>query len=281
MTRHLYISDLDGTLLNREGDISDKSRAMILQLLEAGVAFTVATARHIASVKPLFAGIPLTLPVITGGGAYISSVRSGNHEYVNAVGREIVWSVYNTIVSHGLYPFISSFSGRDNLSYFENLTNEGMKWYLQNRKELGDNRLRQIQNPEEALNEQVVSMFVIDRLSEVEELYEVLDRDFGNNLSMHVMENLYSREWFWLMIHDAGSRKDRGAEMIMKKLDYKKQDVTVFGDNVNDVDLFRIAGRKIAVANATDNLKELSDEIIGSNEEDSVPRFIIKDSGLG
>jgi len=281
LSRHLYITDLDGTLLNREGVVSDSSRELIQKILREGIDFTVATARHIASVKPLFKDIPLTLPVVTGGGAYVSSVRTGNHEFVNAMERETAWSVYHQIISFHLIPFISSYNGRDNLSYFQDLSNPGMRWYLDNRETLRDSRLRMISDPAEALNEQVVSLFVIDRLPVIEELYQALDGDRGEQLSMHVMENLYSREWYWLMIHDAGSTKDRGAEMIMKKHGYKKNEVTAFGDNVNDVDLFRAAGRRIAVANATESLKVIADEVIGSNEEDSVPRFVLRDNGFG
>ena len=88
MNRHLYITDLDGTLLNREGVLSDTSRAMIREILEAGIGFTVATARHIASVQPIFRDIPLTLPVITGGGACISNPGTGTHELVNAMEKD-------------------------------------------------------------------------------------------------------------------------------------------------------------------------------------------------
>ena len=62
--KKLYISDLDGTLLNRESRLSIATERMLQQLLMDGLQFTVATLRSVASVMPIFQNITLHLPVI-------------------------------------------------------------------------------------------------------------------------------------------------------------------------------------------------------------------------
>jgi 5-amino-6-(5-phospho-D-ribitylamino)uracil phosphatase len=48
----------------------------------------------------------------------------------------------------------------------------------------------------------------------------------------------------------------------------------VFGDDVNDLGMFRIATRALATANARPELKRIAHEVIGTNGEDSVVRWI-------
>ena len=49
MTKTLFVSDLDGTLLNEKADISDKAADILNDLIENGLNFTFATARTAAS----------------------------------------------------------------------------------------------------------------------------------------------------------------------------------------------------------------------------------------
>jgi hypothetical protein len=51
--------------------------------------------------------------------------------------------------------------------------------------------------------------------------------------------------------------------------------LTVFGDQMNDLTMFGAAAHAIAVANAREELKRHATEVIGSNEEDSVVRYIL------
>ena len=48
----------------------------------------------------------------------------------------------------------------------------------------------------------------------------------------------------------------------------------VFGDNINDIPMMRIADEAVAVANAKDEVKESATAIIESNDTDAVARFI-------
>ena len=51
-------------------------------------------------------------------------------------------------------------------------------------------------------------------------------------------------------------------------------ELIVFGDQINDIKMFRIAARAVAVANAHPDVKRHATHVIGSNEEDSVVKYI-------
>ena len=55
--RTLYITDLDGTLLNADSKVSEESVRLINEAVEAGAMFAAATARTPATVDPLLEGI--------------------------------------------------------------------------------------------------------------------------------------------------------------------------------------------------------------------------------
>ena len=50
--------------------------------------------------------------------------------------------------------------------------------------------------------------------------------------------------------------------------------ITVFGDHLNDLSMFRVAGRRVAVANAHPDILQIADEVIGTNDEDAVVRYL-------
>ena len=50
--------------------------------------------------------------------------------------------------------------------------------------------------------------------------------------------------------------------------------LVVFGDGKNDIDMFQMADKSYAVANAHDDLKQYATEVILSNDEDGVARWL-------
>lgn len=115
---HLYVSDLDGTLLRNDGTLSGNSRAALQQLLSEGVAFSVASARSVVSIRQILNGLQLSLPVIEFNGAFLSDLQSGHHEIVNSIERDVVQELYFLINRFSRSPFISTFNGKSDCLYY-------------------------------------------------------------------------------------------------------------------------------------------------------------------
>jgi len=63
----------------------------------------------------------------------------------------------------------------------------------------------------------------------------------------------------------------------MDYLERDPKDVTVFGDSVNDIGMFKLAGTSVAVSNALDEVKAVADVVLPhSNDEDGVARYLSK-----
>ena len=278
--RVIYVSDLDGTLLQDDGEISSYSRECLVKLLDDGVNFTVASARSIASVQQLLRGIPFRLPVIEINGAFISDFVTGKHIVINNMRYDLLESVYGYILKYNCMPFVSSFNGKEDKLYYEALSNDGMQWYYDNRRLAGDKRLCQESCISDVFVEDVVAFTVINTKQQLVNLATKMMDDFADELQMHFFENPYSSPWYWLTIHDKKACKSVAIKELLSYTGFGLKDLVVFGDNLNDVNMFKMSPRAVAVSNSSDQIKELATEVIGTNTEDSVVKYVMEAEGL-
>ncbi len=276
----IYISDLDGTLLKSDATLSSYTRQKLCELLDSGIHFTIASARSINSLKPVLEGIPFRLPIIEINGAFITDFETGRHLVINKIDSGIVERVFSCITRHGLLPFVSTFNGNQDCLYFQDIINPAMQWYLDDRRANADTRLRHVEDITVAFNDDVISLNVMGERQQVEHLAGQLDRELGDRLENFFFENPYSPGGWWLTIHDRKACKSIAIRELVDLVGFRADDLTVFGDNLNDVKMFRAAARAVAVANATDEIKQYAHHVIGSNEDDSVVKFILQESNL-
>ncbi|MDZ8078126.1 MAG: HAD family hydrolase [Nostoc sp. DcaGUA01] len=273
----VYISDLDGTLLGNNAKLSSFSKKVLDDLLQQGLQFTVASARSIVSIQRMLKGLNLRLPVIEFNGAFISDLDSGRHEIINSISPDVVESIYKLILEFGCVPFVSSFNGTEDCAYYQDVINDGMRWYLNDRLKNKDRRWRAIEDLTHSFSDQVVCLTVIGHAQQLLELESAIIEIHGTSVETHLIENQYSPGWYWLTIHDYKATKDQAIKTLVENYGLKQSQIVVFGDQINDIKMFKIATHAIAVANANAELKRYATLVIGSNTEDSVVKYIFQD----
>ena len=270
----LYVSDLDGTLLTDAASLSDYTRSALQELLAEGLKFSVASARSVAAMRTILHGLTLELPVIVSNGAFLSDLKTGRHAMVNSLEPPITQAIFSTISRSGTTPFISTFNGRHDCLYYDEPTNDGADWYVSDRQTNRDPRLRRSTDLSKVLHEQVVCLTVIDQAEPLVELEARIAEQYGELVETHLFENAYSRGWYWLTIQDRRATKDQAIRWLMETCGLSGDELIVFGDQLNDLKMFRMAAQAVAVANAHPEVKRHATHIIGSNEEDSVLKYI-------
>jgi hydroxymethylpyrimidine pyrophosphatase-like HAD family hydrolase len=247
--------------------------------LDADIAFTVASARSIHSIIPILGDLPLRLPVIEFNGSFLSNLHSMSHVLVNAITHAAAQRVVRIANERGFAPCVSSFDGhRDNL-YCPAPTNDGMSFYVTDRRRHGDPRLRPTRDLTEHLNEQVVCLTFIDTRRRLEVLRQAI-RASEPDLDVHLYENWYSPGWWWLTVHSHESGKATALESLKKVCGLDDHRTTVFGDQVNDISMMEYADYAVAVCNAVPEVHEIADEVVGNNNSDSVAIYIARKEGL-
>lgn len=272
----LYVSDLDGTLLRSDGTLSDFSRSKLTHLLEAGIHFTVASARTWSEIAPLLKGLPLRLPVIAVNGAFLSDFSTGRPLQVNRIPADLAGPIYEAILQADLRPFICGYDGRCDRLYYEDLINDEMRWFHQILTTRSRHRLSHRPDLRSALSLQVVSFVVMGPAEQIDRLTQRIKTEFPGRLENFHFQNPYSPGHWWLTIHDAAACKSRALGVLADLYGFRMENVVVFGDHINDLRMFQAAGRAVAVANAQEPLKSYAHEVIVSNNEDAVVRYISK-----
>ncbi|MCB0839633.1 MAG: HAD family hydrolase [Bacteroidetes bacterium] len=272
----IFVSDLDGTLLKNDACLSDYSRKNLEMLLAKEIPFSVATARSVVTVRHVLGNLPLRLPVVCSNGAYITDFQSGERLFVNSMDSQIVDEIIRMIRRVKGNVFLSTFDGTEDKLYLEPIQNEGMKWYRDNRIFHKDPRLNDIKNCLDHLHESIICINFIERPEVLKEIESELERIYGDQLVMYIYDVNEVPGWNWLSIYDRRATKARAIQHLIESLGYETEHLTVFGDHLNDISMFEMAGWGVATGNARSELKAIASEVIGTNETDSVVKYLLK-----
>lgn len=135
----LYVSDLDGTLLNTSASLSPYTIKTINGLVEKGMLFTYATARSLSSASVAAKGLNPKIPVIVYNGAYIMEPATGNILASESFTKEERSYVERKLSGYGVSPVVYSFiKGRECVSWNLLQINEGKRDILATDKEIKD-----------------------------------------------------------------------------------------------------------------------------------------------
>ncbi len=109
---------------------------------------------------------------------------------------------------------------------------------------------------------------------QMESIANIATETFGNKIELKLSPEKYADGWFVTILHPKGD-KSHGLKSVAKMVDVDLKSVTVFGDSINDIGMFELAGKSVAVANALDELKCVADVVLDrSNDEDAVGYFL-------
>ena len=256
--------------------LSAYSRKALTDLLEAGLHFTVASARAWGEIVPVLGDLPLTLPVIAINGAYLTDYATGNHLLINHIENTFAAAIYQHILEGRLFPFIVTHNGTEDCLYWQDLKNEQMQWYHDILHVHKDQRIRRIEDLKHALAEKVIAFAVMGPPEHVRALSEMLADEYPGLLENFLFENPYSPGHWWLTIHDQRACKSKAIRTLAEMTGHDLKNLTVFGDHINDIKMLQLAAQGITVANAEPEVKAIADEVIGSNDDDAVVRYMLQ-----
>lgn len=266
----LYVSDLDGTLLNSQDKISEYSLKVINGLIEQGMKFTYATARSLSSASKVTKGLTLHIPVIIYNGAFIVEAGTGKILYSTSFSKEEQQYITELLANKQLYPFVYTYrNNAEKVLWYPSKENEGMQRYLSLRK--GDKRFEPIADTDSIYQGDMFYFTCIGEKEELQEVYEIAKRD--NRYRCTLQQELYRPE-YWLEIMPAKASKAVAIEELKKIWECKK--IVSFGDAVNDIPMFQISDEAYAVDNAVQALKEYATGVIKTNEEDGIAKWMIE-----
>ena len=261
----LYVSDLDGTLLRSDESMSDDTNTAVNKLIEKGMMFSYATARSLVTARKVAKGLDTRIPLIVYNGCFIVNPVSGEIVRANSFD-ESFGNVLGTLLKQQVYPIVYSYiDGIEKFSFIAEHCSRGMAQFLESRR--GDPRINPVKTAEQLAVGNPFYITCIDEPEKLAPLYHGLKERY------HAVyqKDIYSGEQ-WLEILPKGASKANAALQLKELLQCDR--LVVFGDGMNDIDMFEIADEAYAVENAVSELKGMATGIIGGNNGDGVAKWL-------
>jgi Cof subfamily protein (haloacid dehalogenase superfamily) len=275
--KKLYISDLDGTLLNNEKEVSEYTRSTLNQLIAGGLHFSIATARTAATVVRILDGLHINLPVILMNGAIIYDLSTGKYLKTEIIPQPVVKDIIAVLKEHNLTAFMYALSGDRLVTYYENLSNPAMRDFCQERVTRYQKTFEQTTSLMNVASENNIIYFaLLDVQKPLALIYDALK--IWPDIDLAFYKDTYGENLWILEIYSQRASKFNAVNYLRKYYGFDR--IIGFGDNLNDLPLFAACDQSYAVANAVEQLKEKATAVIGANDEDGVARFLVEREGF-
>lgn len=274
MTR-LFVSDLDGTLLRPDASLSAYARDALNRMIDAGLLFTVASARSAFSMRGILDGLRLPLPVIEHNGAYVTRLWEQHTLVSRPMCRLAALDLVAEGLARGVAPVVSTLTPEGQRVYVPTeALNEGQRWFWEDRRRVGDTRVRPHVQPAELPDETLMGLTFIALRHTLEPLAALARDGVRSPVQSYFYQNNYNPGWHWLTVHAPEATKAHGLRWLAEHLGVPLSHATVFGDEINDLPMFGAAGEAIAVDNAVPAVRRAATRVIGGHDDDSVVRYL-------
>lgn len=257
----MVFSDIDGTLLNSQHQISEPTTAKILELQTRGVPFVLVSARPPVGVRLIQEQIGLAAPMISYSGALV--VDQDNKVLSDiALNREVALDIYHCVCSE--FPDIccSLYAGED--------------WIVNDRN-----------NPWVAEEEKIVksnakALDIEGYLQQSKSIHKYLL--MGEPDSIVKLENRLKEKFSgltiamsnpnYLEVMNEQASKSAGVRTLCDAYGVGLHEVLAFGDGMNDIDMLKAVNNSYAMGNAPQSVKDHAAYVTADNDHEGLLRAL-------
>ncbi|MBF0597221.1 HAD family hydrolase [Faecalibacter rhinopitheci] len=254
----LIVSDMDGTLLRSNHELSPEFNAIHQQLIANNIHFVPASGRQFYSITSYFENNKDEMSIIAENGTYVT--YKGNEVFVDELDRDLIKDIIletrtikgaNLVLAGKNAAYVES-KDEDFLAFFQNFYS----------KNIQVNDLLAIEN------EQFIKVAIHHADGSATNLYPKFKRFEQNNLNVVISGEL------WMDMMNKGTNKGKALTELQEKLGITKDETMVFGDYMNDIEMLKLAKYSYAMANAHPSVKEVANFEAPSNDDDGVLQVI-------
>jgi len=270
----LYVSDLDGTLLQKDGHLSAFAHEALCDFVRDGVPFTVASGRTFASIHRALGHAPVGLPVISSDGALISRSDDPRPLYLFPMDPDGLNALNASLLDRGLWPILDVWDGQENVWISPGLNNFVMEGFHAMKLAERFYRYRFETVRTIPATWQGISLTLLDTPERLLPVRQEIDQTLGHlfKTDYAVLDDFPGGAALW--IQHAKARKEHALQELTRMLGIEEGHVVVFGDELNDLGMFGREWHAVAVSNARQELKDKAREVIGHHTDDVVAKYI-------
>ena len=278
----LVAIDLDGTLLNSYGEVTQKTKESIKKAVENGVEVVLASGRPISSVEDLANDLNANHYLISGNGAIVYDMRKKEIVYDNFLKKSQVLEIIKICEENSIYYNIYT----ENEVLTKSLNYNTLFYHSENTHKQEEKRtnINIVDDVYEYVNNTTDDHFlkitvcdesrvVFNNIMKKLETVPNIDVLEVAHMSKKIIRNGTDEvlvEYCYTEITNQNVHKWSAMEYIIKDMQITPEEVVAIGDNVNDKEMIEGAGLGVAMGNATEQIKEIADITVNTNNEDGV-----------
>lgn len=282
----LLALDLDGTLLNSRGKISEENKLAIRKAEEKGVLVTIATGRRFRDARPVALEIGFNAPIVTHNGALLKFAESLETVEFSLLNNETVREILRVGKAFGGDALVSADPHGQGTLLYDTVSEDNIPlrkyiaWAETLHGDEAEESVRHVENLGKIVGTtEIVHISFSGGCQPMFEMQRILADELQN--SVNILATIYPRLDFTLLdILPPDASKGIGVEKLAAMHGFSHENVMVCGDNFNDLEMLDFAGTPVVMGNAAPELREREDFYTTlSNDENGVAlaieRFIL------
>lgn len=254
----LIVIDIDGTLVDSEGQVGEKTLHLAKELKKHSIYCTLSSARSFHYSAHLADELEIDIPFVTYDGALIKD-RKGNTVFSGLIKDSLVKKAIKLAEEN-----YGKITMCDENNLYVTPRNSVVKEYTKLNAPIME--VTDFSTVKDILE---VLIFCEDKgsLTAIRQNFGFFDK---RGISLNVTKSPRN-DYYLLTIKNSGSNKFESVKRLVDHLGLSRKNVAVIGDWHNDMPLFEYGGYNIAVQNAIPELKRKADYVTNStNNEDAV-----------
>lgn len=284
----LVAIDLDGTLLNSYGVVTDRTKQTIKKCIDKGIEIVLASGRPKDSIESIAKEIGAEHYFIAGNGALVCDIKKEEVIYEKYMPKEKVLEIIRLCeqnsISYNVYTdkTILATSLKYNVLYYhkENLKKEESKKTHINIVDDMYSYVKQMQE-EKFLKITIcdtnsnVFNAIIRKMKQIEGI-DILEVSHMSRKIIKQGTEEVPIEYYYTEISLQEVDKYNALQFLQKKLNIKNEETIAIGDNMNDKKMIQKAGMGIAMKQSCPAVIEIADYVTEGNNEDGVAKALEK-----
>ena len=268
----LFVTDLDGTLLDESARVPEETVRILRPLLESGLQLTVATARSPATAVDLLRPLGLHLPAVLMTGTMLYDLAGTKCLSTTPMTAESTAAVCEVLETAGQEALAYCVKDAHLYVYYKEFACDFERAFVASRIHSPYKTFAQVKNYPKALlgGDTLMFLLALPGIVEAKAFYTTLCAIEGVVCYFYADE--YGSGGYLLEVYPAGCNKASALARVMEMTDASR--LVGFGDNINDVPMFRVCAESCAVGNAVPEAKAAATRVIGKNTENGVARWL-------
>lgn len=278
----LITVDLDGTLLNKYGEVSEYTKNIIKKVTGQGILVVLASGRISESVLTIAKEIGANKYYISGNGSVLYDMQKKEIIYEKYLSKEKVLELIELCEKNSIYYNIYTESSviakslNYNVAFYNyentkkssnkkteiNIVDDVYKYV----KDLNTNKFLKMTICDE---NKIVFASILRKIKNIQDI-DVLEVSHMSKKKIKMGTKEISVGYFYTEISSKNVDKWYAIEEIMKKEKINKDEVISFGDNNNDILMIKNAGLGIAMGHSNEQVKKVAKFVTKTNDEDGV-----------